>query len=42
MDQCAVILGGWDSSVAAAEIADAHSYKVPMFLAYAWDPGLTK
>ena len=42
VDQCAVILGGWDSSVAAAEIADAHSYKVPMFLAYAWDPGLTK
>jgi len=41
-DQCAVILGGWDSSVAAAEIADAHSYHVPMFLAYAWDPGLTK
>ena len=35
-DQCAVILGGWDSSVAAAEIAEAHSYRVPMFLAYAW------
>ena len=42
VDQCAVILGGWDSSVAAAEIADAHSYHVPMFLAYAWDPNLTK
>ena len=37
-----MILGGWDSSVAAAEIADAHSYHVPMFLAYAWDPDLTK
>jgi branched-chain amino acid transport system substrate-binding protein len=42
VDQCAVILAGWDSSVAAAEIAVAHSYRVPMFLAYAWDPGLTK
>lgn len=41
-EQCAVILGGWDSSVAAAEIADAHSYRVPMFLAYAWDPRLTE
>jgi branched-chain amino acid transport system substrate-binding protein len=41
-DACAVILAGWDSSVAAAEIAVAHTYHVPMFVAYAWDPDLTK
>jgi branched-chain amino acid transport system substrate-binding protein len=41
-DGCAVILAGWDTPVALAEIKLAHSYKVPMFVAYAWSPDITK
>ncbi|MDX6631089.1 MAG: branched-chain amino acid transport system substrate-binding protein [Gaiellales bacterium] len=41
-DGCAVILGGWDSNVALAEIQLAHQYQVPMFVAYAWSPDITK
>lgn len=41
-DGCAVILGGWDSDVALAEIKAAHQYRVPMFVAYAWSPDITK
>ena len=41
-DGCVVILGGWDSDVALAEIQAAHQYKVPMFVAYAWSQNITK
>jgi branched-chain amino acid transport system substrate-binding protein len=41
-DDCAMILAGWDSDVALAEIKVAHQYKVPMFVAYAWSPDITK
>jgi branched-chain amino acid transport system substrate-binding protein len=41
-DGCAAILAGWDSNVALAEIKVAHQYKVPMFVAYAWSPDITK
>jgi branched-chain amino acid transport system substrate-binding protein len=41
-DGCVVILAGWDSDVALAEINVAHEYKVPMFVAYAWSPDITK
>jgi ABC-type branched-subunit amino acid transport system substrate-binding protein len=41
-DGCSVILAGWDSNVALAEIRVAHQYKVPMFVAYAWSPDITK
>jgi len=41
-DHCGVIVGGWDSDVALAEIRVAHAYKVPMFVAYAWSQNITK
>jgi branched-chain amino acid transport system substrate-binding protein len=41
-DNCVAILAGWDSDVALAEIRVAHQYKVPMFVAYAWSPDITK
>jgi branched-chain amino acid transport system substrate-binding protein len=41
-DHCAVILAGWDSTVALAEIEEAHRHAVPMFVAYAWSSAITK
>ena len=41
-DGCAVILAGWDSDVALAEIEEAHRTRSPMFVAYAWSPDITK
>jgi branched-chain amino acid transport system substrate-binding protein len=37
-----VILGGWDSPVATAEITAAHKQRVPMFVAYAWSQNITE
>jgi branched-chain amino acid transport system substrate-binding protein len=42
VDQCAVILAGWDSTVALAEIEEAHRYAVPYFVTYAWSSAVTK
>jgi branched-chain amino acid transport system substrate-binding protein len=41
-DKCAVVLGGWDSGVAQAEIEQAHSLHTPMFVSYAWSVDITK
>ena len=41
-DHCSVILAGWDSTVALAEIEEAHRLAVPMFVAYAWSSAITK
>src|SRR3954454_8185059 len=41
-DGCVVILGGWDSPVATAEITAAHKQSVPMFVAYAWSQNITE
>jgi branched-chain amino acid transport system substrate-binding protein len=41
-DGCVVILGGWDSPVATAEITAAHKQRVPMFVAYAWSQNITE
>jgi branched-chain amino acid transport system substrate-binding protein len=42
LDHCAVILAGWDSGVALAEIEQAHLHGVPMFVSYAWSSDITK
>jgi branched-chain amino acid transport system substrate-binding protein len=41
-DKCVVILGGWDSGVAQAEIEQAHNLGTPMFVSYAWSVNITK
>jgi len=41
-DGCTVILGGYTTSDALAEIEVAHKYKVPMFVSYAWSSDVTK
>jgi branched-chain amino acid transport system substrate-binding protein len=41
-DRCSVILAGWDSAVALAEIEEAHRLGVPFFVSYAWSPDVTK
>lgn len=41
-DGCAMLLGGYDSFDALAEIEVAHQYKVPMFVNYAWSSDVTK
>jgi branched-chain amino acid transport system substrate-binding protein len=41
-DGCVMILAGWDSDVALAEIGAAHEHKVPMFVAYAWSQNITQ
>jgi branched-chain amino acid transport system substrate-binding protein len=41
-DGCVMILGGWNSPVAVAEMELAHHYKVPMFVSYAWSADLMK
>jgi branched-chain amino acid transport system substrate-binding protein len=41
-DRCSVILAGWDSGVALAEIDEAHRLGVPFFVSYAWSPDVTK
>ena len=41
-DHCAVVLGGWDSRVARAEVEQAHKLQTPMFVSYAWSPDITK
>jgi branched-chain amino acid transport system substrate-binding protein len=41
-DHCSVILAGWDSGVALAEIEEAHRLGVPFFVSYAWSPDVTK
>ena len=37
-DHCSLILGGWDSKVALAEIEEAHRLATPFFVSYAWSP----
>ena len=41
-ENCSVILAGWDSGVALAEIEEAHRLGVPFFVSYAWSPDVTK
>jgi branched-chain amino acid transport system substrate-binding protein len=41
-DRCAAILAGWDSSVALAEIEEAHKLGTPLFICYAWSSDVTK
>jgi branched-chain amino acid transport system substrate-binding protein len=41
-DRCSVILAGWDSGVALAEIEEAHRLGTPFFVSYAWSPDVTK
>lgn len=41
-DRCSVILGGWDSAVALAEIEEAHRLGTPFFVSYAWSPDVTR
>jgi branched-chain amino acid transport system substrate-binding protein len=41
-DGCAVILGGYNTEEALAEIEVAHQYRVPMFVSYAWSSQVTK
>jgi branched-chain amino acid transport system substrate-binding protein len=41
-DHCAAILAGWDSSVALAEIDEAHKLGTPLFVCYAWSADVTK
>jgi branched-chain amino acid transport system substrate-binding protein len=41
-DKCSVILAGWDSTVAVAEIEQAHRYGTPLFISYAWSSDITK
>ncbi|MDX6598423.1 MAG: branched-chain amino acid transport system substrate-binding protein [Gaiellales bacterium] len=41
-DHCSVILAGWDSAVALAEIEEAHRLGVPFFVSYAWSPDVTR
>ncbi len=41
-ENCCVILAGWDSGVALAEIEEAHRLGVPFFVSYAWSPDVTK
>ena len=41
-DHCAVVLAGWDSRVARAEVEQAHKLQTPMFVSYAWSPDITK
>ena len=41
-DGCVVILGGYTTSEALAEIEVAHQYKVPMFVSYAWSSQVTR
>ena len=41
-DNCSVILAGWDSGVALAEIEEAHRLGVPFFVSYAWSPDVTR
>ena len=41
-DKCTVVLGGWDSAVALAEIEEAHRLATPLFVSYAWSPDVTK
>ncbi len=41
-DRCSVILAGWNSGVAVAEIEEAHRRKTPLFLSYSWSSELTK
>ena len=40
-DRCSVILAGWDSAVALAEIEEAHRLGTPFFVSYAWSPDVT-
>jgi branched-chain amino acid transport system substrate-binding protein len=40
--RCSVILGGWDSGVALAEIEEAHRLGTPFFVSYAWSPDVTR
>jgi branched-chain amino acid transport system substrate-binding protein len=42
VNRCAVILGGWDSAVARAEIEEAHRLATPLFVSYAWSSEITK
>jgi ABC-type branched-subunit amino acid transport system substrate-binding protein len=41
-DHCSVILAGWDSSVALAEIEQAHTLRTPLFVSYAWSSEITQ
>ena len=41
-ENCCVILAGWDSGVALAEIEEAHRLGVPFFVSYAWSPDVTR
>ena len=41
-DRCSMILGGWDSGVALAEIEEAHRLGTPFFVSYAWSPDVTR
>ncbi len=41
-DHCSVILAGWASPIAQAEIEEAHALGIPMFVAYAWSVDVTK
>jgi branched-chain amino acid transport system substrate-binding protein len=41
-DHCAAILAGWDSTVALAEIEQAHRHGTPMFVSYAWSSDITR
>jgi branched-chain amino acid transport system substrate-binding protein len=41
-DGCAVILGGYNTTEALAEIEVAHQYRVPMLVSYAWSSQVTK
>ncbi len=41
-DRCSVILGGWDSGVALAEIEEANRLGTPFFVSYAWSPDVTR
>jgi branched-chain amino acid transport system substrate-binding protein len=42
VDRCSAILAGWDSTVALAEIEEAHRLAVPFFVAYAWSSAVTQ
>jgi branched-chain amino acid transport system substrate-binding protein len=41
-DHCSAILAGWDSTVALAEIEQAHRHGTPMFVSYAWSSDITR